>query len=83
VTREETGLRVQALETASRLSLPHELTLRAARAYLEFLQGKDPAGEWTVAATAVANQLRASLKKQAGVGKGIAKKAAPKRTTRD
>jgi hypothetical protein len=78
---QELALRSQALETASRLGLPHELTLKAARAYLDFLQDKEPGAEWTVAANSIANQLRATLK-QKGAGKTVTKKAVPKPTRR-
>lgn len=66
------GLRVQALEFASRLGLPAKLTLDAARDYLAFMEGTEPPeGEWII--SALNKRLIASRKTKAPAKKPPAK----------
>ena len=81
----DASMRVTALETAARLGLPHELTLRAARSYLAFLKGTENAGgEWSVASAwtplspEILKKAKESLKGRSGT-RAAAKKAQPKK----
>jgi len=84
----DASLRITALDTAARLGLPHDMTLRAARAYLAFLEGREPepsiwqavqgwaplAAEAKTAARAVQTSINKLKTKQA-----TRKRPAPKR----
>ncbi|MGN6118042.1 MAG: hypothetical protein ACTHN2_21250 [Nitrobacter sp.] len=66
---QQIGLRVQALETASRLGLPPKMTLEAAREYLAFLEGTEvklpSTPEWMIASLSRAVQKKTPVKKAA------------------
>lgn len=71
----DASMRVTALEMAARLGLPHDMTLKGARAYLAFLQGKEET--WNVSTLAPSLWAAHTVTKKAVAAK--AKKAAPKK----